>query len=287
MHNKKWGIKMMNEGKYNWPTKGHSRRQTSYPRPVGKTKSFGGEEISERRNKFPTKAHSSSQSAYPKSKISKTQTFGGVKFESKQKISERKYKWPTKAHSGSQSAFPRSKPKTQTFGGVKFEGKFEENDVMSEITKSVVGDNEGSDLITILNELRSGEIVSYLQYELFGITVPSLNMQGLEDLFEEHEESEREHAKQLAQRIHELGGTPVFELSQVEQLSPYKIQEVHSATEMVQVLKEQEEIAIQSYRDAIKHFENHDPATRRLLEDILAEEEEHATDMRSMLETTE
>lgn len=237
---------MINEGKYNWPTKGHSKRQTAHPRPIGNSKSFGG-----------------------------------------QKIDERKYKWPTKAHSGSQSAFPRSKPKTQTFGGVKFESKFENNDVMSEITKNVVGDNEGSDLITILNELRAGEIVSYLQYELFGITVPSLNMQGLEDLFEEHEGAEREHAKQLAQRIHELGGTPVFELTEIEQLSPYQIQDVHTATEMVQVLKEQEEIAIQSYRNAIKKFAGHDPATRRLLEDILIEEEEHATDMRSMLETTE
>lgn len=277
---------MMNEGKYTWPTKGVSKRQTSYPRPIDKTKSFGGKQIDERRNKFPTKAHSTSQSAYPKSTISKAKTFGGVKAESKEKINERKYKWPTKAHSGSQSSFPR-KPKTKTFGGVKFEGKTEENDIMSQITKSVIGDESGSELITILNSLRAGEIVSYLQYELFGITVPSLNMQGLEDLFEEHEGAEREHAKQLAQRIHELGGTPVFELTDVEQMSPYKIQNVNTATEMVEVLRQQEEIAIQSYRDAIKHFEGHDPATRRLLEDILIEEEEHATDMRSMLETTE
>lgn len=243
--NKNRNKKMLNEGKYNWPTKGHSKRQASYPRSIGKSKSFGGE-----------------------------------------KIDERKYRWPTKAHSGSQSAFPRSKPKTQTFGGVKFESKVEKDDVLSQITKSIAGD-ENSDAITILNELRSGEIVSYLQYELFGITVPSLNMQGLEDLFEEHEGAEREHANQLAQRIHELGGTPVFELSEIEQLAPYQIQNVHTATEMVQVLKEQEEIAIQSYRNAIEKFAGHDPATRRLLEDILIEEEEHATDMRSMLETTE
>lgn len=138
-------------------------------------------------------------------------------------------------------------------------------------------------LIRMLNELRAAEIVAALQYEIYSITVPSLHMQGLEDLFEEHEEEERKHAKKIAQRIHELDGEPVADPVEISKLSPYQISYDVAPEAMVKTLLEQERIGLDSYRKAIEMAKD-DPATRLMLEEILRDEEEHTADMKSMLE---
>lgn len=138
-------------------------------------------------------------------------------------------------------------------------------------------------IVNALNGLRAAEIVATLQYEIYAILVPSLHMQGLETLFEEHGDEERKHAKKLAQRIHELDGVPVAHPIDIAKLSPYEISYDTTAEGMVATLLEQERIGVESYRKAIDLCAK-DPATRLLLEEILQDEEEHTTDMKSMLE---
>ncbi len=223
------------------------------------------------------------------------------------RIVENQYNFPTSAAARKQSQFPKSLGKSKTFGGREFPPKTKNEDAgfrdrplcermdgfFAMVSHDVLGvrdgagfeapsiDNSGS--IKTLNALRAGEVVSFLQYELFGVTVPSLHMAGLEELFQEHEDAERSHGRKLAQRIHEIGGSPVSDLSHLSSIAPYQVQEASTAEEMIAILREQEEIAIESYKKAIQEVAEDDPVTRRLLEDILAEEEEHASDMRSML----
>ncbi len=137
-------------------------------------------------------------------------------------------------------------------------------------------------LVETLNKLRAGEIVSAIQYELFSVTAPSLNMHGLTETFIEHEEHERKHARRLAERIHELEGHPLADLREISARSPYQVQTADTPESMVTVLLEQEQIAVESYREALRLC-SEDSTTRLLLEEILRDEEEHLTDMRSML----
>lgn len=142
---------------------------------------------------------------------------------------------------------------------------------------------ENSQLLETLNRLRADEIVAYLQYELFYITVPSMNMVGLEEIFKEHLEDERKHADMLAKRIHELDGDPVADPAEIINLASIKVEKANDATSMVSIIQKQEMIAVDAYKAAIKQCDE-DPATRNMLEEILRDEEEHSTDMRGMLE---
>jgi bacterioferritin len=224
------------------------------------------------------------------------------------RIVENQYNFPTSAAARKQSQFPKSLGQSKTFGGVEFpsraakkrkddafKGKsIRENmdGIFTMVSHQVLGVRDGSGnaepsqdvTIQTLNRLRAGEVTAFLQYELFSVVVPSMYMAGLEQIFSEHEEHERKHAKMLSQRIHELGGTPVADLSHLASMAPYQVREATTAAEMVSVLREQEEIAIEGYKKAIQEVSPSDPVTRRLLEDILSEEEEHRADMASMLE---
>ncbi len=227
-----------------------------------------------------------------------------------ERIVENQYNFPTSAAARKQSQFPKSLGKGKTFGGKEFpptKTKTKNEDVefrdrpllermdgfFAMVSNDVLGVRDGAGFeppsvdsngsVKTLNALRAGEVVSCLQYELFGVTVPSLHMAGLEELFQEHEDAERSHGRKLAQRIHEIGGSPVSDLNHLASIAPYQVQEASTAEEMIAILREQEEIAIESYKKAIQEVAEDDPVTRRLLEDILAEEEEHASDMRSML----
>ena len=137
-------------------------------------------------------------------------------------------------------------------------------------------------IVQTLNKLRAGEITSALQYELYAITVPSMHMSGLEEIFTEHENDEREHAKKLAKRIHELDGRPTADMCEIAQLSPIQVQSDTTPETMVATILGQEQIAVKDYKEAITLCKD-DSTTRLLLEEILADEEEHLSDMKSML----
>ncbi len=105
-----------------------------------------------------------------------------------------------------------------------------------------------------------------------------------EDEFLEHANEEQEHADRLAERISQLGGQPDFN---PETLLNRSHSEYHNAGNTLDMLREDliaERIAIDSYREMVRYVGDKDPTTRRLLEDILAQEEEHADDLVQLIE---
>ena len=94
----------------------------------------------------------------------------------------------------------------------------------------------------------------------------------------------RLHADQIAQRIVQLGGEPNFSPDGLTTRSHSEYVEGESLVDMIKEDLVAERIAIDSYRDMINYFGNDDPTTRRLMETILAMEEEHADDLVSLLE---
>ena len=102
--------------------------------------------------------------------------------------------------------------------------------------------------------------------------------------FLEHAQQELQHADQLAERIVQLGGEPDFNPAGLEARSHAQYVAGRNLREMVTEDLIAERIAIDSYREIVQFLGDKDPTTRRLFEEILAQEEEHADDMADILE---
>jgi bacterioferritin len=102
--------------------------------------------------------------------------------------------------------------------------------------------------------------------------------------FLEHAHEEEQHADRIAERISQLGGTPDFnpEGLTTRSASQYAAAE-GSLVEMIREDLVAERIAIETYVEMIRYIGDGDPTTRRMLEDILKNEEEHADDLASMI----
>lgn len=139
-------------------------------------------------------------------------------------------------------------------------------------------------VIKLLNEALATEIVCVLRYKRHYFMASGINAQAVADEFLQHANEEQAHADQIAQRIVQLGGEP--DLSP-DGLSSRSHAEYVAGNDLIEMIKEDliaERIAIDSYRDMINYLANDDPTTRRMLENILAMEEEHADDLVSLLE---
>ena len=99
-----------------------------------------------------------------------------------------------------------------------------------------------------------------------------------------HAKEEQEHADRIAERIVQLGGEPDFSPDGMAKRSHAEYVEGGSLVDMIKEDLVAERIAIESYLEMIAYLEGRDPTTRRLLEEILANEEEHADDLNSLLE---
>ena len=109
--------------------------------------------------------------------------------------------------------------------------------------------------------------------------------QAVADEFMEHANQEQEHADRIAERIRQLGGAPDFN---PEGLLTRSHAQYAEGTSLIDMIKEDliaERIAIESYMEMIRYFGDNDPTSRRLMEDVLEQEEEHADDMATLLET--
>lgn len=111
-----------------------------------------------------------------------------------------------------------------------------------------------------------------------------INAQSVAQEFLQHANEEQTHADQVAQRIVQLGGEPNLSLEGLLTRSHSEYVEGKSLIEMIKEDLVAERIAIDSYREMIGYLDNDDPTTRRMLEGILAMEEEHADDLVSLLE---
>jgi len=139
-------------------------------------------------------------------------------------------------------------------------------------------------VIRVLNEALATEIVCVLRYKRHYYMAAGIHAQSVADEFLQHANEEQTHADQIAARIVQLGGEP--DLSPDGLVSRSHSEYVEGTT-LIDMIREDliaERIAIDSYRDIIAYLGSDDPTTRRMLEGILAVEEEHADDLVSLLQ---
>ncbi len=150
------------------------------------------------------------------------------------------------------------------------------------ITNAYGADRER--VIEVLNEALATELVCVLRYKRHYFTATGLNAAPVAAEFLQHANEEQVHADQIAVRITQLQGSPNFD---PQGLATRSHAEYDDSTALLDMVREDliaERIAIQSYSEIIEWLGTKDPTTRRMLEDILSMEEEHANDLLSILE---
>jgi len=136
----------------------------------------------------------------------------------------------------------------------------------------------------LLNEALATEIICVLRYKRHHFMASGIHAESVAQEFLQHANEEQMHADQIAARIVQLGGEPDFS---PEGLASRSHAEYVEGSDLIDMIKEDlvaERIAIDSYREMIAYLHSDDPTTRRMLEGILAMEEEHADDLAGMLE---
>lgn len=139
-------------------------------------------------------------------------------------------------------------------------------------------------VIRILNEALATEIVCVLRYKRHYFMASGINAQSVAQEFLQHANEEQAHGDLIAQRIVQLGGAPNLSPEGLLTRSHAEYVEGDSLIEMIKEDLVAERIAIDSYREMIGYLGTDDPTTRRMLENILAMEEEHADDLVTLLE---
>ncbi|HEK1690310.1 bacterioferritin [Pseudomonas putida] len=140
------------------------------------------------------------------------------------------------------------------------------------------------EILRLLNESLATELVCVLRYKRHYFMASGIKASVAAEEFLEHANQEAEHADKLAERIVQLGGEPDFNPDNLTKNSHAQYVAGNSLKEMVLEDLVAERIAIDSYREIIQYIGDKDPTTRRIFEDILAQEEEHADDMSDLLQ---
>jgi len=150
------------------------------------------------------------------------------------------------------------------------------------VTQGYSADRET--VIKLLNEALATEIVCVLRYRRHYFMASGINAESVAAEFLQHANEEQGHADQIAQRIVQLQGEPNFNPEGLLTRSHAEYVEGTSLTDMIKEDLVAERIAIDSYREMINYLGADDPTSRRMMEDILAVEEEHADDLVNMLQ---
>jgi bacterioferritin len=152
------------------------------------------------------------------------------------------------------------------------------------VTDSYKG--EVNKTVEILNEALATEIVCVLRYMHHYFMATGVHAKSVADEFKEHADDEREHADMLAERIQQLGGKPDFNPKGLLERSVSQYVEGETLAEMIREDLIAERVVIEVYQEMIRYFGNNDPTTRVILEHLLQEEEEHASDLADLLYIT-
>jgi bacterioferritin len=138
-------------------------------------------------------------------------------------------------------------------------------------------------VVKLLNGALATEIVCVLRYKRHYFMASGIHAEGVAAEFLQHANEEQGHADLIAQRIVQLGGEPNFNPDGLSMRSHAEYVEGQNLLDMIKEDLVAERIAIDSYREMINYVGNDDPTTRRMLEGILAMEEEHADDLVNLL----
>lgn len=136
---------------------------------------------------------------------------------------------------------------------------------------------------TLLNKALASEIMCVMRYKHHQIIAKGIDRPQIALEFEEHANDELRHMMMIAERINQLGGNPDLNPGTVLERTDT---EYGKGTDLMTLVEEDlvaERIAIMVYRELINWFGAGDPTTRRMLEDILKDEEEHADDLSEIL----
>ena len=150
------------------------------------------------------------------------------------------------------------------------------------VTEGYRGDRDT--VLRLLNEALATEIVCVLRYKRHYYMAGGIHAQAVAEEFLEHAQEEQGHADLIAERITQLGGEPDLD---PEGLAPRSHSEYVEGPGLIDMIREDlvaERIAIESYGEMIRYVGEDDATTRRMLEGILATEEEHAADLRVLIE---
>ena len=153
------------------------------------------------------------------------------------------------------------------------------------VSRTYIGDVART--VDILQTVLATELVCVLRYTQHSIAATGLASEGVKAEFAQHAKEEMEHAIAVAERINQLGAVPDFN---PKDLASRSASEYGTGSNMVAMIRENlvaERIAVDHYRELIRFFGDNDPATRVMIESILAVEEEHASDMLDLLATHE
>jgi bacterioferritin len=150
------------------------------------------------------------------------------------------------------------------------------------VTAGYQGDRTA--VIKMLNDALATELVCIARYKRHYYTVSGLQNGPIKAEFLEHATEEAEHADWLAERIVQLNGKPDFNPATLLARSHAEYDASDDVQSMIKANLIAERVAIESYRQMIEQIGTSDPTTRHLLIKIMAVEEEHADDMRDLLE---
>ena len=140
-------------------------------------------------------------------------------------------------------------------------------------------------VIRVLNEVLATELVCVLRYKRHYYMAAGIHAQPVAQEFLEHANEEQGHADLAAERIVQLGGAPNLN---PEGLATRSHSEYIEGTSLLDMIREDlvaERIAVESYNEIIRYLGDDDPTTRTMMERIMANEEEHAEDMKTLLES--
>ncbi|MFC4050672.1 bacterioferritin [Actinomadura syzygii] len=141
------------------------------------------------------------------------------------------------------------------------------------------------EVIGVLNDVLATEIVCWMRYSRHAISASGIDRAQVAAEFNEHADEERDHAMRAAERINQLGGEPDFDPDTITTRShtTYDTFDDSDLKGMLQDNLVAERIVIESYQEIIRWLGDGDVTTRRLMEHILEEEEEHADDLIDLL----
>lgn len=139
-------------------------------------------------------------------------------------------------------------------------------------------------VVKILNEALATEIVCVLRYRNHHYMAKGIHSQAVAAEFLEHAAEEQQHADMIAARIIQLNGLPNFNPEGLLTRSHSEYVEGNSLVDMIKEDLVAERIAVESYSEIIRYLGEKDPTSRRMMEEILAKEEEHAEDLKTLIE---
>jgi bacterioferritin len=136
------------------------------------------------------------------------------------------------------------------------------------------------DAVALLNHAVATEIVCILRYKFHALCATGIASEAVKQEFAQHATEEEQHLDLLTERINQIGGRPNLNPDGVLSRAASEYVEGQTLVDMIREDLVAERIAIETYREMVRYFGDRDPTTRVLLEKILAQEEEHANDMR-------